>query len=184
MIPMRHRYLECTDKNKINDFLCRTKIGYLGISAGLHPYVIPLNYVWWEEKLYFHASESGRKIDVIKQNPTACFTVSEEYGTISNPVPAKTDTAYFSVMIFGKVEAITAPEQATLVLQKLLDKYVPGYYSSPLAQQHVEKYRSSMGNAVSVFQIIPETITAKENPLDEEMKFYPGRSQLSDANRA
>ena len=37
--------------------------------------------------------------------------------------------AYMSVMLFGKAEKVTDPEEASVTLQKLVEKYLPKYYS-------------------------------------------------------
>lgn len=180
MKSMRQAKLECTDEGKINSFLTESKTGYLGLSDENIPYVVPLNYVWFEGDIYFHGASEGRKVDIIRVNPRACFTVSEDLGTMTNPVPAKTDTAYMSVMIFGKIEKVEDWEKATSVMQVMLDKYVPGYYGGRLSQAHVEKYRSSMGSRTAVFRIKTERLTAKENPLEMGAKFYSGKEIKND----
>jgi uncharacterized protein len=73
-------------------------------------------------------------------------------------LPAETGTSYMSVMVFGKVEKVTDIHEATAALQAILDKYVPGYFSSSLSKGHVEKYRSGMGSPVSVYSIQPQRI--------------------------
>ncbi|WP_340582313.1 pyridoxamine 5'-phosphate oxidase family protein, partial [Staphylococcus aureus] len=79
---------------------------------------------------------------------------------------AKTDTAYMSVMVFGKAQPISDLNEATHMLQEMINKYVPGYYNRPLSQQHVDKYRSAVfGGPVQVYRIDPQQITAKENPI-------------------
>jgi nitroimidazol reductase NimA-like FMN-containing flavoprotein (pyridoxamine 5'-phosphate oxidase superfamily) len=117
---------------------------------------------------------------MIRENDNATFVVCESYGTIADPVPAKTDTAYLSVMLFGKVGIVEDLTEATAAMQELLNKYVPGYYDTPLASSHVEKYRSSMGSKTAVFKLVPAQISAKESPLVEEMAFYPGRKASMD----
>ncbi|HLO12283.1 MAG TPA: pyridoxamine 5'-phosphate oxidase family protein [Pseudoneobacillus sp.] len=173
MIRMKKR--ECTDQEKINSFLQATETGYFGVSYEDFPYVVPLNYIWYEGKIYFHGTSEGKKMEILKQNPNVCFTVSASYGTMTDPVPAKTDTAYMSVMIFGKVEPLSDTTKATEVMQKMLEKYVPDYYHQPLSQAHLEKYRSSMGSKTSIVEIKTEIITAKENEVEENKLFYPGR---------
>lgn len=180
MIPFMRA---CTDQTKIEAFLTSARIGYLGLTDGSSPYVIPLNYVWWNNRIYFHGSANGRKVDLIAQNSSACFTISEEYGTIAHPVPAETDTAYMSVVLIGNAELVTDLKEATEALDHLLTKYVPNYYESPLAREHVSKYRSSRGNPVGVYRIEAHTITAKENPVMEEKMFYPGRTREMDSGR-
>jgi len=177
---IRYWKRNCEDQEKISKFLSKAEIGYLGLSEHGQPYVIPLNFVWWQGTLYFHGAEEGRKITIMQENPQACFTVSEAYGTIADPVPANTDTAYMSVMIFGKAERVTDLDEATGALQAMLDKYVPGYFEQPLARQHVQRYRSSLGSGVAVYRISPDHISAKENPVDAAKQFYPGRTQRAD----
>ncbi len=49
-------------------------------------------------------------------------------------MPALTDTAYMSVILFGSVERVEDPEEMRDALQAMLDKYVPGYYDRPLSE--------------------------------------------------
>ncbi|WP_458110625.1 pyridoxamine 5'-phosphate oxidase family protein [Bacillus sp. PK6-013] len=177
---IRQKQLVCTDEKKIDQFLTEAQTGYLGMSTDEYPYVIPLNFVWKNGYIYFHGASEGRKMDMLQENPNVCFTVSEQYGTMVHPIPAKTDTAYMSVILFGTASIITDLDEATSAMQALLDKYVPGYYSTPLHKTHVEKYRSSLGSKTVVLKIQPIKITAKENMLNQSMKFENGRTVQED----
>lgn len=108
------------------------------------------------------------------------FVVAEERGIIANPVPAKTDTAYLSVMVFGCVEPVHDLSEATRALQAMLDKYVPGYFAAPLHSGHVETYVSGMGSHVQVYRLEGNRVTAKSCPVATEAMFYPGRTQIAD----
>lgn len=175
MNKIRQEKLECTDDKRIEQFLSQARTGYLGLTDGEFPYVVPLNFVMMNEALYFHGAAQGRKIDLIHVNPNCCFTVSEDYGTMVSPIPAKTDTAFMSVMLFGVLEAVTDLNEATVAMQAMLDKYVPGYYNNSLSQSHVEKYRSSLGSHTLVYRLVPSVRTAKENRLNPQLSFYSGR---------
>jgi len=175
MNPIRYAKRECTDQEKINYFLNQAKTGFLGLSVNDQPYIIPLNFVWWEGNIYFHGAAEGRKIEMMQANNNVCFTVSEEYGSMVSPIPAHTDTAYMSTILFGKAELVTDLDEATESMQKMLDKYVPGFYDTPLSKSHVDKYRSSMGSRTAIYKIIVSDLTAKENELNEKIQFYPGR---------
>jgi nitroimidazol reductase NimA-like FMN-containing flavoprotein (pyridoxamine 5'-phosphate oxidase superfamily) len=172
--------MECTDQEKINRFLETEKTGYLGLVDGEMPYVIPLNYVWMDQSIYFHGAAEGRKISIMQLNSNACFTVSADLGTMTNPIPAKTDTSYMSVMVFGRAEQVTNLDEAVMAMQKMLDKYVPGYYDTKLSQTHVEKYRSSLGSYTAIFKIKALELSAKENPFQIEKLFYPGKTTKND----
>jgi len=146
MFPIRNEKRTCTDTGKIQHFLEHAQTGFLGLSSEDVPYVIPLNFVWLNDAIYFHGAEEGRKVTYIENNPLACFTVSENYGTITSPIPAKTDTAYMSVVIEGSLVRLTEINEATQAMQVMLDKYVPGYYDRPLGQPHLEGYVSLLGS--------------------------------------
>ena len=50
---------------------------------------------------------------------------------------------------------------------------MPHFFKNPLSKQFVDKYRSSLdNNAVAVYCIDPEDLTAKENPIDMEHMFH------------
>lgn len=162
----------CTDETKIEMFLSKARTGVLGMISSIFPYAVPVNYLWHNGSVYFHGMGSGKKEKLLSQNPPVCFTIYEEYGTVTDPVPCHADTAYMSVMLFGKAEKVTDPEEATEALQKLIDKYMPKYYSHSLTSTFIEKYRSSLdGNAVSVYRITPQEMTAKENSVESDKLF-------------
>ena len=172
MEQIRYKQRICTDQNKINDFLRQTRIGVLGLNAGEYPYSVPLNYIWHEGKIYFHGMGSGKKTQLLEEEPAVSFTVFEEAGTVKDPVPCHADTAYMSVMLFGHAKKLTDYTEAAKALQLLVEKYMPGFYRNPISASTAEHYRSSHDNrAVAVYKITPEAITAKENTAEEASLF-------------
>ncbi len=180
---MRRSHKELKDEQKINDLLFTAKFGYLGLFDEEGTYVVPLNFVWKNKKIYFHGSEQGRKTEAIRTNSRVCFTVSEDLGTIADPIPANIGTAYTSVMVFGKVKLLDDLEEATDVLQAMLEKFVPGYFDQKLSQKHVDAYRSSMGSRTMVYCLDPDQITAKEAVAKQDEFFFPGRKQINDIRK-
>lgn len=175
MNTIRNEKLTVSDQTQVETFITKARIGHLGVTDGDFPYVVPLNYAYYNDQLYFHGANEGKKVRIIKENNHACFSICDEYGTMVDPVPAKTDTAYMSVMIFGEIEEVTDLDEATQAMQMMVDKYVPGYYERAVRKSHVQNYRSSLGASTAVYRIDPQTITAKANPLDEAIAFFPGR---------
>jgi len=164
MEHVSYKQRDCRDRDKIEDFLSVTRIGIVGIGGDEYPYTVPVNYVWHQGSIYFHGMGSGKKVRLLAQQPAVSFTVYREDSTVTDPVPCKADTAYFSVMLFGEVEKVADMGEAAGVLQKILDKYTPGFYSQGMSERMVERYRSSMdGNAVAVYRLTPKHMTAKEN---------------------
>ncbi len=173
MEQIRYTQRICEDKEKIDGFLTEKRVGILGMSEKTgKPYAIPVNYIYWDGRVYLHGMGSGKKNDLLAVNPSVCFTVFEEYGTVTDSVPCKCDTSYLSVVIFGKAVLVKDIEEKTQALTKFLEKFTPDFFKNPLSRQMVDRYRSSMDNkGVAVYSIEPEELTAKENSINPEQMF-------------
>lgn len=176
MNQVQYAKRNCKDRQKVETFLSTARTGVVGMVNDGLPYAVPVNYVWHNGAVYFHGMGSGKKENILSGKPPVCFTVYEAYGTATDPVPCHADTAYMSVMVFGLAEKVVDYNEAADVLQKLLDKYMPQYYSQPITGSLVEKYRSALdGNAVSVYRVTPQEMTAKENSVAAGNLFTPGQ---------
>ena len=102
-----------------------------------YPYVIPLNYVYFDNCIFFHCARIGHKIDNIQNNKFVCFSVVGNHKT----VPEKFTTAYESVIVFGEADIIEAVEEKQSVLKEILKKYSPNYYKEGL--KHIDKFINS-----------------------------------------
>ena len=172
MNQIRYVQRDCRDKQKIEKFLSESRIGVIGMNGDEFPYAVPVNFVWYDGSLFFHGMGLGKKETILSSEPSVCFTVYEEYGTVTDPMPCHADTAYMSVMLFGNVEKVVDFDEAASILQNLMEKYTPGYYKHPLTAKLIEKYKSSFdGNAVSIYRLTPKNMTAKENMANENQLF-------------
>ena len=65
-----------------------------------YPYAVPLSYVYYNGKIYFHSAKAGHKVDAILKNPKVSFTVIDE-----DTIVSKEYTSYFrSAIAFGKAK--------------------------------------------------------------------------------
>jgi uncharacterized protein len=162
----------CSDQKKIENFLTEERVGIIGMAGNDYPYAVPVNYIFYKNSIIFHGMGTGKKNDLIFQNPFVCFTVYKEIGTVTAPVPCHVDTSYISVMIYGKVKEIKDPKAGAEVLQKLVEKYMPDFYEHALSENMIQKYRSETdGKAVSIYQIEIAEMTAKENIVGKNQLF-------------
>lgn len=177
---IRKQNMVVSDEKLVEELLVTGRVGCLGLVDGDDPYVVPLNYIWHQDAIYFHGARFGRKASLLEASPKATFVVVDDRGTIANPVPAKVDTAYLSVMVFGAVSLVTDLTEATAAMDAMLSKYVPGYFAQPLHSGHVESYVSGAGSHVAVHRLSADRVTAKQSEMDAAMMFYPGRTQVAD----
>jgi uncharacterized protein len=82
---------------------------------------------------------NGKKNDVLAENPSVCFTVFEEFGTVADSIPCKCDTSYLSVVIFGKAVLVQDIDEKTQVLMQIMGKFMPDFFKNPLSTQFVDK---------------------------------------------
>ena len=81
--PMRRFKQQLPDEEALA-VLRAAKRGVLSVTGdGGRPYGIPLNPFWDDEtgRLYFHGAREGHKIDALRRDPRACFTVLDEAST-------------------------------------------------------------------------------------------------------
>jgi nitroimidazol reductase NimA-like FMN-containing flavoprotein (pyridoxamine 5'-phosphate oxidase superfamily) len=72
-----------------------------------YPYAVPLSYVYFKDKIYFHSAKVGHKIDAITKYPKVSFSVIDE-----DTVVSKEYTTYFrSVLAFGKTRIVEDDER-------------------------------------------------------------------------
>lgn len=162
----------CNDTEKIQSFLSAARIGVLGLNAGEYPYTVPVNFVYLDSSFYFHGMGSGKKFGLLSQNPSVSFVVYAEDGTVKDTVACHADTAYFSVMAFGKAGLIKDFKESARVLQALVEKYMPAFYKSKLTPELMKNYTSDRDKMpTAVYRITVEHLTAKQNIAEKEDLF-------------
>lgn len=86
------------------------------------PYGVPMSFIYdGVDIIYIHCALSGRKIDCIKNNPNACFTVIAQ-----DEIHPEEFTTYFkSVIVEGQVSIISCQQEIKDILRLLSSKYSP-----------------------------------------------------------
>ena len=83
-----------------------------------YPYAVPLSFVYFNSKIYFHSAKAGHKIDAITKHPKVSFTVIDEDTIVSEEY-----TSYFrSIIAFGKARIIDGDERIE-AFTALVEKY-------------------------------------------------------------
>lgn len=100
----------------------RRASGVLALAEeGGFPYAVPLSYVYTGDKLYFHCAKSGHKLELIRQNPKASFCVVDQ----DQIVPEEYTTYFRSVIAFGRIRLLEAPEEKRRAIELLARRYAP-----------------------------------------------------------
>lgn len=83
-----------------------------------YPYAVPLSYIYFNGKIYFHSAKAGHKMDAITKNPKVSFSVIDE----DNIVSEEYTTHFRSVITFGKIRVVEGDELRES-FKALVEKY-------------------------------------------------------------
>jgi nitroimidazol reductase NimA-like FMN-containing flavoprotein (pyridoxamine 5'-phosphate oxidase superfamily) len=120
---MRRKDKEIKDKKIIEQLLSGSDICRIAMIDGNRPYVVPLNYGYDGNALYFHSASSGKKIDILKQNSRVCFEIEYYNEIIRDEIPCEWTTKYRSLIGYGTVEFITVHEEKKKGLDLIMAHY-------------------------------------------------------------
>ena len=109
-------------KEMCEDILFKGTSGVLALLGDNdYPYALPISYVYDGDKLYFHSSLHGHKIDAIKRSEKASFCVVDK----DEIRPLEYTTYFRSIIAFGKIRIIENDDLKREAIQKLAIKYAP-----------------------------------------------------------
>ena len=115
------------------------------------PYGVPMSFIYEGElSIYFHCALSGRKIECIKHNPNACFTIIDQ----DEIHPEKFTTYFRSVIVEGIIRIIEDRKEMIEALKLLSTKYSPGINCEPEIEKGIDR--------VLILKLEIESITGKE----------------------
>lgn len=140
---------------EITEILNKAEVGRIATNApnGL-PYIVPVHYIYWNEKIYIHGLIKGQKIAYLKQNSKVGFEVDEMGDVLPDTtIVCNTNTEFRSVIILGNAGMIDEPELKKEVIKRIVGKYTP--------QLSDMEFPSSMFKATGVIEIVPLAITGK-----------------------
>lgn len=126
---MRQHRKEITDGSVIFDLLRRATVGRLGTTGrDGYPRIKPLNFVYADDRIYFHSAKEGEKIDDIGRDSRVCFEVDLPIAYVKGTQddPCRAAYLYQSVIIRGKAALVHDETEQRKALLELMRKYQPG----------------------------------------------------------
>lgn len=89
------------------------------------PYVVPMNFGYSAGYIYLHSSKKGRKIEILKSNPTVSLSFSTDHQIRwqNEEVACSYSMKYRSVLVFGTVEFIEDMDAKRYALSKIMEQY-------------------------------------------------------------
>ena len=120
---MRLKQYKITDLNIIEDILSKSEVCRIAMIDNDRPYIIPLNYGYKNNTIYFHSSKLGKKIELLKINNKVCFELELSSQIVKNENPCDWSTRYRSIIGYGTIEFITDIDQKREGLDIIMAHY-------------------------------------------------------------
>lgn len=137
-----------------NTLLTNSRRGVLALNGDDgYPYAIPVNYYYDKDaqKIYFHGSRVGHKVDSVKKSDKVCFTV---YG--NETIKDISWAPYVqSVVVFGRCSLMSDATE----IEKRLKQFALKYYPD---EKRVNEEIAISGKAVQMYEITIEHMSGKE----------------------
>ena len=115
----KNQLLEHKEAIKILETSTSGALSLLGDNG--YPYGVPLSFVYYDNKIYFHCAKEGHKLDAIKNCNKASFCIIEK----DNVSPKEFTTHFRSIIAFGKVRIIEDEIEMLKYIKILGKKYAP-----------------------------------------------------------
>ena len=92
-----------------------------------NPYLVPMNFGFEEGVIYLHSSRSGKKIEILKNNPEVCIEFSTDYFLRyqNEDVACSWSMKYRSVLAYGRVTFIEDETEKVNHLNMIMRNYTP-----------------------------------------------------------
>ena len=150
---MRRNDKAITDTEAINHILNNSVICRLAFFDQDYPYIVPMNYGYKDNNLYFHCATTGKKLDLIRKNNKVGFEIEASHHIEKHDLSCKWTTKYKSIIGNGSIEIINDPEQIIAALDIIMSQH----------GKHENQYNPKHLANVSILKLNIHNISAKQS---------------------
>ena len=152
---MRRKEKEIQSLSGIESVIKNASVCRLGLTDDKAPYIVPLNFGYRDMTLFFHSAPKGKKTDLIKKNPYACFEIDRINEPIESDEPCSWGMQFQSVIGYGTIKFIRDMEEKKQALSLIMAQYSDGDYDFP----------DTKVKATAVYRLRIERMTGKQSGL-------------------
>lgn len=131
---MRRKDREITEPAEIEAIIQEAKVCRLAMVDDGQPYVVPLNFGYRDNTLFFHSASSGRKIDVLKKNGRVCFEMDLVDEIKAAEEACDWGIRYRSVIGFGNATLLDDPDEKCEALDTIMGQHSNETFTYPASK--------------------------------------------------
>jgi len=111
------------DKNTIESIIRQASVCRIALSDDAQPYVVPVCFGYEDNTLYFHSSNKGRKLDILRKNNAVCFEIDLDHEIVRSEDACEWSIKYRSVIGFGRAFLVEDFEDKRRALDVIVAHY-------------------------------------------------------------
>ena len=142
-------------QSEAEQLLKEEKIGRLSTFGDLYPYIVPLCYVYYKGKIYFHCGLKGQKLDNLRRNKKVCFQADRILGYGKSSSPCSLSLDYKSVIVFGTATEVVDGIEKKEALEALVTRFSGDRTLEPIPDKKLAN--------TNIVRIHIDNMTAKAN---------------------
>lgn len=120
---MRRKERRIEQRQELDQILEQGELLYLALAREDEPYLVPLNYGYDGQNIYFHGSGQGLKMELLRRNPKVCFSVAVDMRIKQADKPCLWGVAGRSVVGFGRAIILEDPQEKIYALNHIMSHY-------------------------------------------------------------
>jgi uncharacterized protein len=120
---MRRSDKEIINKSEIEGILQKADSIKIAIHDEPYPYIVPMNFSYREDKVYFHSANEGKKINLITGNNQVAFEADIMNEVKSAEEPCRWGFKYKSVIGYGRAHFVDDLNDKKNALLLIMEKY-------------------------------------------------------------
>ena len=149
---LRRKDKEIIDSGEIEEVIKKAIVCRLGLVDRDEAYIVPVNFGYEKNVIYFHSALEGRKIELIKRNNKICFEIETDMG-IERTDKSECSVKYRSVIGTGRTRILESAEEKVRGLKAIMRQCAGGEYG----------FSEEKWDSVLVVEIKIESITGKQS---------------------
>jgi len=156
---MRRKENEIRETEEIMNIIRKAEVCRIALHDDPYPYIVPLNFGIEEGDplvFYFHSAKEGRKIDLIRKNPSVCFEIDSDTEIRTGKLACDWSMHYRSVIGVGAVHIIDDQTEKEHGLNIIMNHY---------SQDRHHKFDAGILTRTCVLKLIVKELSGKQHGI-------------------
>jgi len=120
---VRRKDQEITNREEVEVIIQKSLVCRLAMVDEHGPYIVPLNFGYKDNTLYFHSAKKGKKLDILKKNNQVCCEFDVDLKMKKAEKPCEWGIEYKSVIGFGEASFVEDFESKREALDTIMAHY-------------------------------------------------------------